>query len=596
MKITRTTTSLLATAALLALAAGPAAAQDETTLRVFMGGQQRPDVFEPLFDRFEERNPGINVELEVGGATSEAQQQYLTTVLTSKDDALDLILIDVVRPAQYAAAEWAAPLDQFMDEDMKKQVLSEYLPVYAEANQVSGQLYALPSFADAMFLYYRTDLLEKYGFEPPTTWAELMEQARAIQEGEGDPNLQGLSIQGAAIEGANCTFLVPYWAAGGELTDAEGNVEIDDEAALQAFNLWLDARQAGIIPQNVAEIRTDDTRLQFQGGNVVFAMLWSYGWAHFQGEESAVKDNVGVVPLPAFEGGEPATCIGGWQWSISNYSSHKEEAYELIRFLTSAEAGEWQAEQAAHLPVRTELYTNATVLEANPWFEDALAVEVTNFGNARVEDAVVGAGPQGAVVRLEQAEDVVPGERGGVERLALEGDERVAVIAAEPRLRAHPDEAAAVLQQRVQGSSCVTAGHLRRILVVVDPTSIAKLALLIEDEHVRCRGRTVRTRHRLLVPVIQVRKVEAPFGCTDLHLVKMIRQIRVAQLIEAQRTGIIRRNGDQLYASRSVVFRELYEAFLVGLRRRTVVGGEDEHQQLCIRIVCQRVHLAIDAL
>ncbi|WP_126247519.1 extracellular solute-binding protein [Thermus scotoductus] len=85
----------------------------QTRLRVFIGGQQRPDVMRKVLDIYEGQNPGVKVEIEVGGATSDQQQQYLTTVLTSRDPSLDLILIDIVRPAQYKAAGWAEPLDRY---------------------------------------------------------------------------------------------------------------------------------------------------------------------------------------------------------------------------------------------------------------------------------------------------------------------------------------------------------------------------------------------------------------------------------------------------------------------------------------------------
>src|SRR5688572_11451895 len=81
------------------------------------------------------------------------QQQYLTTVLTSQDSAIDVMLIDVVRPAQYAAAGWAEPLDGYLGVDAGA-VLGEYLPAYGEANSVNGKVMALPAFADALFLFY----------------------------------------------------------------------------------------------------------------------------------------------------------------------------------------------------------------------------------------------------------------------------------------------------------------------------------------------------------------------------------------------------------------------------------------------------------
>lgn len=354
-------------------ASATAQAQD---LRVFIGGQQRPDVMEPLLERYEEANPGVNVELEVGGATSELQQQYLTTVLTSGDSAIDVFLIDVVRPAQYAAAGWAEPLDSYLG-DERDAILEQYLPVYAESNQVDGELIGLPAFADALFLYYRKDLLEEYGFEPPTTWEELTTQAQAILEGEGDPNLQGFSYQGAPIEGTNCTFLVPYWGAGGELLNAEGEVDIDEEAAMQAFDFLLATIEEGVTKENIAEVATDTTRQEFQSGNVVFAQLWGYGWNLFQGEDSAVAGKVGVVPLPSFEGGEPATCIGGWQWAVSAFSDNKEQAVDLIRFLSGPEGSTHLAVNASNLPAIPSVYEDPAVLEANPWFAQALPVVQT---------------------------------------------------------------------------------------------------------------------------------------------------------------------------------------------------------------------------
>src|SRR5204862_5034189 len=167
--------------------AGNAWAQ-QTTLRILTGGQQRPDVMRKIADEYQKKNPGVKVEVEVGGATSEAQQQYLSTVLSSKDSVLDVILIDVIRPAQWAAQGWAEPLDGYLGAD-KAKILPTYLKAYADANQVNGKLVALPYFADSQFLYYRKDLLEKYKRPVPKTWDEMMDTAKAIMDGEKNSNL-----------------------------------------------------------------------------------------------------------------------------------------------------------------------------------------------------------------------------------------------------------------------------------------------------------------------------------------------------------------------------------------------------------------------
>ena len=59
---------------------------------------------------------------------------------------------------------------------------------------------------------------------------------------------------------------------------------------------------------------------------------------------------VGVAPRPAFEGFDSATCNGGWQWVISAFSDNKDEAFQLIRFLTSEDVLTVQAAQDGRIP------------------------------------------------------------------------------------------------------------------------------------------------------------------------------------------------------------------------------------------------------
>jgi len=365
---------VITTAIALSLAV-PAWAQ-QTTLRIFTGGQQRPDVMRKIADEYQKKNPNVKVEVEVGGATSEAQQQYLSTVLSAKDPVLDVILIDVIRPAQWAAQGWAEPLDSYLGAD-KAKLLPTYLKAYAEANQVNGKLVALPYFADAQFLYYRKDLLEKYKQPVPKTWDEMMETAKIITDGEKNPQLQGFSTAGAPIEGTVCTYLVPLWGAGSDMTK-DGKLNLDTPEARQPFQLYGRMKQAGVLPKNVAEIPTDRIRVDFQAGNVVFAQNWGYFWNRVENDaDTKVKGKVGVTILPHDKGGKSATCIGGWQLAVSAFSKNKAEAVKFARWLSSPEVSKMQAIMASHLPVFPSVYKDPEVLKANPWFADALPVVET---------------------------------------------------------------------------------------------------------------------------------------------------------------------------------------------------------------------------
>ena len=80
---------------------------------------------------------------------------------------------------------------------------------------------------------------------------------------------------------------------------------------------------------------------------------------------------------PAVEGGEPATCLGGWQWGVSAYSDQPEAATELVKYLSSPEVAEYMAVNASLMPIFPEVYTDPEVTAAVPWFETALPVVET---------------------------------------------------------------------------------------------------------------------------------------------------------------------------------------------------------------------------
>jgi multiple sugar transport system substrate-binding protein len=362
---------LLAAALSTAFAANAMAQQ--TTLRIFTGGQQRPDVMRKIADEYQKKNPNVKVEVEVGGATSEAQQQYLSTVLSSKDSVLDVVLIDVIRPAQWASQGWAEPLDAYLGAD-KAKVMGSYLKAYADADQVNGKVIALPYFADSQFLYYRKDLLEKYKRPVPKTWDEMMETAKIVLEGEKNPQLQGFETAGAPIEGTVCTYLVPLWGMGSDLVK-DRKLNLDTPQARQPFQLYGRMKQAGVLPKNIAEIPTDRIRIDLQAGNLIFGMTWGYVWNRVENDaDSKVKGKVGVAPLPHDQGGKSATCIGGWQLAVSAFSKNKPEAVKFARWLSSPEVSKMQALMASHLPVFPQVYKDPEVLKANPWFADALPV------------------------------------------------------------------------------------------------------------------------------------------------------------------------------------------------------------------------------
>jgi multiple sugar transport system substrate-binding protein len=224
-------------------------------------------------------------------------------------------------------------------------------------------------------MYYRKDLLEKYGVKEPTTWDELAIAANKITTGEKSPNLQGLSIQGAPIEGAVCTFLLPYWSAGKAFNDASGKLTLDKDAAAKGMDMWLSLMDKGVLKRNIAEVTTAATMNEIKAGHVVFGINWSSAWDRFTDDaDSQVKGKIGVMQIPAMAGGKSATCVGGWQWAVSAFSKNKTESAKLVQFMASPVASKYLAKEGSLLPSTPSVYSDADVLKSVPWFKNALSV------------------------------------------------------------------------------------------------------------------------------------------------------------------------------------------------------------------------------
>ena len=164
-----------------ALAALTVAASADTELHIFMGGQQRADVWRGILDKYEAANPGTKVVVETGGDTSELQAQYLNTVMSAKDSTLDVLTsTSCARRSSRPPAGRRRSTIAVGD----KKVHGALPPRLCRGQQPGGKLVALPAYADAMFLYYRKDLLDKYDMQPPKTWDELTADAKKVMDGE----------------------------------------------------------------------------------------------------------------------------------------------------------------------------------------------------------------------------------------------------------------------------------------------------------------------------------------------------------------------------------------------------------------------------
>ncbi|WP_372422166.1 ABC transporter substrate-binding protein [Salinarimonas chemoclinalis] len=280
---------------------------------------------------------------------------------------IDVFQIDVIWPG--ILADHFIDLAPYMDGAQ-----DEHFEAIVENNTIDGRLVAMPWFTDAGLLYYRSDLLEKHGFEVPTTWQEMTDTAKAIQDAEraeGNRQMWGFVFQGRAYEGLTCNAL--EWVdafGGGSIVDPDGTVTIANPNAVAALELagtWI----GNITPEGVLNYAEEEARGVFQSGNAVFMRNWPYAYPLANGADSPISGNVGVAALPrGGEDGKNTGTLGGWQLAVSRYSEEQEAAADLVRYLTSYEEQKRRAIVGAYNPTIAALYEDQEVLDAVPFFGD----------------------------------------------------------------------------------------------------------------------------------------------------------------------------------------------------------------------------------
>jgi len=321
------------------------------------------DLFRKQLDAFEKATGNTVKIVTMPPSSTEQFSQYRLWLAAGNTD-VDVYQTDVI---------WAPQLaDQFVDlKDATKDVVGDFFPAIVASQTVNGRLVAMPLYTDAPALFYRKDLLEKYGKQPPKTWDEMEATAKEIQEKEraaGQKDLWGYVFQGNAYEGLTCDAL--EWvksSGGGQIIETDGTISINNEKAAAALNRakgWIGT----ISPSGVLAYQEEESRGVWQTGNAVFMRNWPYAYALGNGADSPVKGKFDVTTLPvAAEGDKPSSTLGGWNLAVSKYSKNPDAAIELVKFLTSKDSQKQRAIELSNLPTQSALYDDKDIAAAQPF-------------------------------------------------------------------------------------------------------------------------------------------------------------------------------------------------------------------------------------
>lgn len=317
-------------------------------------GKDTSGIHGPVLEQFNEANPDADARLVELPESADEQRTQLVQRLRAKSDECDVLALDVVWTAEFAAQGWLSDAGGIIDgrED-------EFIESTLDTARYDDMLYAVPFNSNAGFIYRRTDQAE----EMPETWQALYEKAAETD---------GHVYQGSRYEGLTVHFLELLYAAGGDVLNEDGTeATADSEEVREVLQFMVDGLESGAVPRATLTYKEEEARRAFESGRATFMRNWPYAFTLGQ-DAPAIKGKFEVAPFPQWEGGDAASVLGGYNLAVSEYSENPSGAAALVDYLTSEEAQTTYA-KAATPPVLTDVYEDEEVREALPFAKELLS-------------------------------------------------------------------------------------------------------------------------------------------------------------------------------------------------------------------------------
>ena len=325
-----------------------------------------------IVDRGEEFKEMTGAEIRVAEVPFAELFQKILTDWATGTGSIDVGVFASGWGVELVSAELVENLDSYIAADDKID-LGDIAPYFRDFNQkVAGSTYFITLDGDFQMLYYRTDVLEAAGLEPPKTWEEYLDVASKIH-GQ-DMNGDGEADYGSCIfkkRNAQSYFAVQSVAA--SRVQSKGTSEgiyfdpetmkpkINNAAWRKAFELYKATGQYG--PPDELNQDIGDTRGLAVGGRCGLMIDWGDIGPLSIEEGSMIRDKVGAVIMPGstevLDVGtgelvpcDEATCpyavdginfapfaaFGGWTAAIRNTADDqtKQAAYDFLSYMNQA--------------------------------------------------------------------------------------------------------------------------------------------------------------------------------------------------------------------------------------------------------------------
>ena len=272
----------------------------------------------------------------------------------------DLIALDVAEVEQALSLGLLQPIDT----NLAREITPTLYTFARQAGQFDGRVVAIPFAADLEHLIYNRDAIS----QPPSTWARVLAEKISYLFPVASP--QSPSVSGVTDDLQNAV-LGQYFAAGGTFDPKTRRPVLQEQPLLRLLTFYRDAREAGLLPENILNSATaDDAWTAFTQGDVVIANVSAR--RYLIGRDAL--SNAGYAPAPGWSNFAPSVIGSSWAFAITTPDPVRQKAAaELIVWLTApGRVGPW-TQAAGWLPTSPKALATWGVSPYNVFLDDLLA-------------------------------------------------------------------------------------------------------------------------------------------------------------------------------------------------------------------------------
>lgn len=311
----------------------------------FAMGRNDTDKITPIIEAWNKEHPDEQVTLKELAGEADDQRDTLVQSLQAGNSDYDVMALDVVWTADFAANQWLEPLEGDYAVDTSK-----LLQATVDSATYNGTLYALPQNTNGQLLFRNVDQVPS----KPDTFADIKSACEAV---EGDC----LTTQLKQYEGLTVNTLGFINGWGGSVIDDSGEPTVETAEAKAGLQALVDAYGDGTIAKNSTAATEEETNLAFTEGKTALAINWPYMYTN--AVEAGL--NFEVQPLVG-ENGVGVSTLGGYNNGINVNSKHKATAKDFIEFIINEE-NQLSFAKASFPPVLASIYDDAALIEEHPY-------------------------------------------------------------------------------------------------------------------------------------------------------------------------------------------------------------------------------------